>query len=106
MSRSCISDVQNCNVKGLPQLEVMCFGTPNRLIHRDRRPGAHEEENALDIETTSNQRVDLSMMVKRYRDPSEGGKGLTMSVWMCPNQREGGWKSPMPNSVCLVTLLD
>ena len=46
------------------------------------------------------------MVVKRYRGPSKGGMGSTMSTWMCPKRRGGGWKSLMPDSVCLVTLLD
>ena len=53
--------------------EVMCSGTPKRLIHPEtqRRADAHDEEDVSDIRTTLNQSIDLSMVVKRYREPSE-----------------------------------
>ena len=72
-------DVQSWDVKGVPQLEVMCSGTPEQLLHPERRADTQEEEDASAIETAFNQCVDLFMVMMRYLDPSR---------WMCPNLRE------------------
>ena len=67
---------ESCDRKGMPRLEVMCSGTSKRLIYLNRRADAHADEAASNIGTTLNRCVvDLSMVVKRYWVPSEGGKG-------------------------------
>ena len=82
--RNCMREVLSCDMNGVPQSKVMCSGTPKWLIHLNRKTDEHTGEDTSDIRTASNQSVDLSMVVKTYWEPSEGGRGPMMPTWMCP----------------------
>ena len=73
-------EVKSCDMRGMPWSEVMFSGTPKRLIHPNMKANAHGDEDAFNFGTASNQRTDLSMVVKRYWEPSEGGMELTISM--------------------------
>ena len=48
---------------------------------------------------------EFTMIVNRYRFPSELGSGPTISTCMCPKRRVGCWKLPRDALVCLCILL-
>ena len=58
---------QREDVKEDPRSEVMWRGTPNQEIHDERRAEAQDEASAVFNGIASGQRVDLSMIVMRYR---------------------------------------
>ena len=99
------SDDQTSDVKTEPRSDVMCSGRPNLLIQASSRADAHDKVVASSFGIASSHLVDLSMIVNRYRLPSELGSGPTISTWMCPNRRVGCWKLPRDALVCLCTLL-
>ena len=93
------------DVKTEPRSDVMCSGRPNLLIQASSRAVAHDTVVASSIGIASGHLVDLSMIVNRYRFPSELGSGPTISTCMCPKRRVGCWKLPRDALVCLCILL-
>ena len=65
--------LQNVEVNSGPLSDDMSFGTQKRAIQCLMIGLAHSEVDVLVIGTASGQRVVLSMMVRRYVKPSEGG---------------------------------
>ena len=92
------------DVKTEPRSDVMCSGRPNLLIQASSRAVAHDTVVASSIGIASGHLVDLSMIVNRYRFPSELGSGPTISTCMCPKRRVGCWKLPRDALVCPVYL--
>ena len=82
-------DVQSPEIKAPPLSDVMCSGNPKREIHKLSKAAAHDDADSSVIGVASGHLVERSMIVNRYRNPSEAGKGPTMSTWMCANLRCG-----------------
>ena len=93
------------DVKTEPRSDVMCSGRPNLLIQASSRAVTHDTVVASSIGIASGHLVDLSMIVNRYRFPSELGSGPTIYTCMCPKRRVGCWKLPRDALVCLCILL-
>ena len=93
------------DVKTDPRSDVMCSGRPNLLTQALSRAVAQDMVEASSMGTASGHLEDLSITVKRYRLPSEIGKGPTTSTCMCPKRRVGCGKLPMDDFVCRCILL-
>ena len=76
-------------VNWAPLSEVMAAGTPNLAIQAWKRATAQSAAVVADTGTASAHLVDLSMMVKIWVKPREGGRGPTRSTCRCANRRSG-----------------
>ncbi len=77
------------DVNWAPRSEVMVSGTPKRETQTSHRAFAQEEADVPANGTASAQREVLSMIVKIYVLPAEGGRGPTRSRCTCWNRLEG-----------------
>ena len=74
------SCVQRLEVNTDPLSDVIESGRPNLAIQASMRAETQESVEASDIGTASGHLVERSMIVKRYRQFWEMGKGPTMST--------------------------
>ena len=93
------SAAQRLDVKTEPLSEVMTSGRPNLAIQPFRRAHRQSSVVAFFMGIASGHLVDLSMVVNRYLEPPDEGRGPTTSTCMWPNLLVGGSKLPMPDSV-------
>ena len=77
---SWFSSDQREEVNCFPWSVVTSAGTPKREIQCRKRAVAHVEAVMSESGTASSHREDLSMIVIRYEQPSEGGSGPTRST--------------------------
>ena len=87
--RSCISFRQSADSNCRPRSVVTVDGTPNHEIHPLTNALATTSAVIAEIGMASVQRVNLSTHVKRYEQPSKGGSGPTMSMWIKWNLASG-----------------
>ena len=59
-------DIHSREVKEEPRSDVMCSGMPNLETHAERKAAAQEEAEESTKGTASGQRVEQSMIMKRY----------------------------------------
>ena len=68
---------------------VIVEGTPNRAIQPSTKACATASAVIVVIGMGSGHRVNLSIHVSRYPNPSEGGRGPTRSMWTRSNRAPG-----------------
>nr|CDS34643.2 hypothetical protein HmN_000923000 [Hymenolepis microstoma] len=91
----------NCD----PLSVVMTDGAPNMDIHDSIRAFATDAEELSRKETAIGQRVKRSTQVKMYEKEFDGGRGPTISTWICRKRASGRGKRAKGLWVCLWTLL-
>ena len=77
--------------------EVMRLGRPNLVIQWVMRTATHDSVVASVIGIASGQDVERSVAVKRFLNPTKGGRDSTMLTWMCTKQRLGFWEVLSPS---------
>ena len=104
MLRSSHSAAHTAEVNCEPLSEVMAAGTPKRAIQPRKRARAQSAAEVLASGTTSAHCMVRSMMVKRYVQPSEAGRGPTRSTctWLKQQPGTGMWSGF--TCTCLVVL--
>ena len=80
MPSSLVTLDQTSDVNCGPRSLVTVVGTPNRAIQPDMNARARETAEVSEMGMASGHLVNLSMMVKRYVNPWEGGRGPTKST--------------------------
>lgn len=85
--------LNNSDSNCLPWSHVMRSGHPKRDIHPSYITFATVSAVMFSTGNASGQRVARSMMVTRYRFPSDVGRGPTISAFMCASLSAFGYSS-------------
>ena len=102
--KSWLSWLQRLDSNCLPRSVITVEGTPNLAI-QPRTKALATDSAVMSIRgNASGQCVNLSMHVRRYLYPWEGGRGPTISTWTTSKRASGGLKDNIVAVVCLVTL--
>ena len=102
--RTWTKDYQRPEVNCRPRSVVITSGLQKREIQPLIISEAHDSAIMSVSWTASGQWVQRSTIVKRYRQPWEIAKGLTMSTCTCPKWPEGASKTWTRWWVCFCTL--
>lgn len=89
---NCIRDVKSRDSNWLPWSVVIVSGEPKRATQLSEKARQIVSASISRSEMASDHLEKRSMIVKQDRYPSEGGKGPTISMWICWKRFSGAMK--------------